>query len=153
MDDVSISADCPHLHVAPGADIKDDDNWPRSNGHGAVAQLPQVAASVDNLDLKRKSGVAIEDIAPLLGDGKVVGVEGGHTGVGDAGLGRIAGQNTDLGYRRHVVPPLFGPRERSGPDVESQQLFPVHQEILFHLDGDRMGLVPIVSADLYLTTR
>ena len=78
MDDVSISADRPHLHVAPGADIKDDDDGPRSDGHRAVAQLLEVAPSVDHLDLQGQSGVAVEDIAALLLDREVLAVEGGH---------------------------------------------------------------------------
>ena len=153
MDDVSISADCPHLHVAPGADVKDDDNWSRSDSHRAVTELPEVAASVGHLDLEGQSGVAVEDVAALLRYREVLAVEGGHPVVGDAGLGRIAGQDANLCHRRHVIPPLFGARERGGPDVKRQQLLPVNQEILLHLDGDRMGLVPIVSADFYLTTR
>ena len=91
MDDVSISADCPHLHVAPGADIKDDDDRPRSNSHRAVAQLPEVAASVGHLDLEWQAGVAVEDVASLFRDREVLAVEGGHPVIGGAGLGRIAG--------------------------------------------------------------
>ena len=153
MDDVSISADRPHLHVAPGADIKDDDDGARSDGHRAVAQLLEVAASVDHLDLQGQSGVAVEDVAALLRDREVLAVEGGHPVIRDAGLGRIAGQDANLCHRRHVIPPLFGARERGGPDVKRQQLFPVNQEILLRLDGDQVGLVPIVSADFYLTPR
>ncbi len=153
MDDVSISSDCPHLHVTPGADVKDDDDRSRSDSHWAVAQLPEITAPVDHLDLQRQSGVSVEDIAALLGHREVLAVEGGHPGIRDTGLGRIAGQDADLSDRRHVIPPLFGAGERGGPDVKRQQLFPVNQEILLHLDGDQMGLVPIVSADFYLTSR
>ena len=78
MDDVSICADCPHLHVAPGADVKDDDKGPCSHSHRAVTQLPEVAASVGHLHLKRQSGVSVEDIAALLGDREVLAVEGGY---------------------------------------------------------------------------
>ena len=91
MDDVSISADCPHLHVAPGADVKDDDDGPRSDSHGAVTQLPEVAASVGHLHFQRQSDVSVEDIAALLRDREVVAVEGGHPVIRDAGLGRSAG--------------------------------------------------------------
>ena len=118
-----------------------------------MAQLPEIAASVDNLDLQRKADVSVEDVATLLGDREVVAVEGGHPVIRDTGLGRIAGQDADLSDRSHVIPPLFGAGERRGPDVKRQQLFPVNQEILLYLDGDQMGLVPIVSADFYLTTR
>ena len=118
-----------------------------------MAQLPEIAASVDHLDLQRQSDVSVEDVAALLGDREVLAVKGGHTVIRDTGLGRVAGQDPNFSDRRHVIPPLFRAGERGGPDVKRQQLFPVNQEILLYLDWDQMGLVPIVSADFYLTTR
>ena len=111
LDDVSISADCPHLHVAPGADVKDDDGRARSDGHGAVTQLSQVAASVDHLDLQGQPGVAVQHVAALLRDGEHLGVEGGDAVFRDAGVAGAAGEHAHLGHGRHVVPPLLGAGE------------------------------------------
>ena len=119
-----------------------------------MAQLAEVAAAVEHLQLLAEAAVPVQEVAPLvsLREGEAAGGEGVHRVVGDALLGHRAAQHPHLRHGHHVAAPVAGGGAGRRADVEGEQLVRVEERVLARGHGDvvRAG-VPVIAADPQLT--